>query len=156
MISISQAQESNLFHCAMSAKPVSASHLICLFNKTGACKCHVLFLFLTLPPFFFFLLCFHPCSKLVSKRRKAHLRRLDRRWTLGGIVNRQQSRGEWIASYGNSPKGTPNTMLLPPLLCTWVLPGVFLPLYTARERLKLQSSDVYVIYDRLRVSWSHA
>ncbi|XP_074964204.1 SH3 and PX domain-containing protein 2A isoform X2 [Phalacrocorax aristotelis] len=35
-------------------------------------------------------------SKLgeVSKRRKAHLRRLDRRWTLGGIVNRQQSREE--------------------------------------------------------------
>ncbi|KAL7990634.1 hypothetical protein Chor_014064, partial [Crotalus horridus] len=30
----------------------------------------------------------------VSKRRKAHLRRLDRRWTLGGMVNRQQSRGE--------------------------------------------------------------
>ncbi|XP_067393143.1 SH3 and PX domain-containing protein 2A isoform X1 [Emydura macquarii macquarii] len=30
----------------------------------------------------------------VSKRRKAHLRRLDRRWTLGGIVNRQQSREE--------------------------------------------------------------
>ncbi|XP_031761858.1 SH3 and PX domain-containing protein 2A isoform X2 [Xenopus tropicalis] len=30
----------------------------------------------------------------VTKRRKAHLRRLDRRWTLGGIVNRQQSREE--------------------------------------------------------------
>uniref|UniRef100_A0A452VGP2 SH3 and PX domain-containing protein 2A n=1 Tax=Ursus maritimus TaxID=29073 RepID=A0A452VGP2_URSMA len=30
----------------------------------------------------------------VSKRRKAHLRRLDRRWTLGGMVNRQQSREE--------------------------------------------------------------
>ncbi|XP_062834882.1 SH3 and PX domain-containing protein 2A-like [Anolis carolinensis] len=28
----------------------------------------------------------------VSKRRKAHLRRLDWRWTLGGMVNRQQSR----------------------------------------------------------------
>uniref|UniRef100_A0A3B4AKJ6 SH3 and PX domains 2Aa n=1 Tax=Periophthalmus magnuspinnatus TaxID=409849 RepID=A0A3B4AKJ6_9GOBI len=27
-----------------------------------------------------------------TKRRKAHLKRLDRRWTLGGIVNRQQSR----------------------------------------------------------------
>ncbi|XP_056135955.1 SH3 and PX domain-containing protein 2A [Lampris incognitus] len=30
----------------------------------------------------------------VTKRRKAHLRRLDRRWTLGGIVNRQHSREE--------------------------------------------------------------
>ncbi|KAG8551517.1 hypothetical protein GDO81_004142 [Engystomops pustulosus] len=30
----------------------------------------------------------------VTKRRKAHLRHLDRRWTLGGIVNRQQSREE--------------------------------------------------------------
>ncbi|XP_078499830.1 SH3 and PX domain-containing protein 2A isoform X2 [Lissotriton helveticus] len=30
----------------------------------------------------------------VTKRRKAHLRRLDRRWTLGGMVNRQQSREE--------------------------------------------------------------
>nr|XP_014343797.1 PREDICTED: SH3 and PX domain-containing protein 2A isoform X2 [Latimeria chalumnae] len=30
----------------------------------------------------------------VTKRRKAHLRRLDRRWTLGGIVNRQQSQEE--------------------------------------------------------------
>uniref|UniRef100_A0A4W3IJ55 SH3 and PX domains 2A n=1 Tax=Callorhinchus milii TaxID=7868 RepID=A0A4W3IJ55_CALMI len=30
----------------------------------------------------------------VTKRRKAHLRRLDRRWTLGGMCNRQQSREE--------------------------------------------------------------
>lgn len=30
----------------------------------------------------------------VSKRRRAHLRRLDRRWTLGGMVNRQHSRGD--------------------------------------------------------------
>uniref|UniRef100_A0A6Q2XQ30 SH3 and PX domain-containing protein 2A n=1 Tax=Esox lucius TaxID=8010 RepID=A0A6Q2XQ30_ESOLU len=30
----------------------------------------------------------------VTKRRKSHLKRLDRRWTLGGIVNRQQSREE--------------------------------------------------------------
>ncbi|KAJ8415992.1 hypothetical protein AAFF_G00380140 [Aldrovandia affinis] len=30
----------------------------------------------------------------VTKRRKAHLKRLHRRWTLGGIVNRQQSREE--------------------------------------------------------------
>ncbi|XP_024145697.1 SH3 and PX domain-containing protein 2A isoform X2 [Oryzias melastigma] len=30
----------------------------------------------------------------VTKRRKAHLKRLDRRWTLGGMVNRQQSREE--------------------------------------------------------------
>ncbi|XP_006880021.1 PREDICTED: SH3 and PX domain-containing protein 2A isoform X2 [Elephantulus edwardii] len=30
----------------------------------------------------------------VSKRRKAYLRRLDRRWTLGGMVNRQHSREE--------------------------------------------------------------
>lgn len=104
--------------------------------------------------YFFFLLCFHPCSKLVSKRRKAHLRRLDRRWTLGGIVNRQQSRGEWIASCGNSPKGTLKTTLPPQLLCTWVLPRVSLPRYTARGRLKLQSSDVCVIYEKLRVSWS--
>ncbi|CAH6943916.1 Sh3pxd2a [Phodopus roborovskii] len=33
-------------------------------------------------------------NESVSKRRKAHLRRLDRRWTLGGMVNRQQSREE--------------------------------------------------------------
>ncbi|XP_041738156.1 SH3 and PX domain-containing protein 2A-like [Coregonus clupeaformis] len=30
----------------------------------------------------------------VTKRRKAHLKRLDRRWTLGGMVSRQQSREE--------------------------------------------------------------
>ncbi|XP_046885705.1 SH3 and PX domain-containing protein 2A isoform X1 [Hypomesus transpacificus] len=30
----------------------------------------------------------------VPKRRKAHLKRLDRRWTLGGMVSRQQSREE--------------------------------------------------------------
>lgn len=92
------------------------------------------FVFISHPPTIcFFLLCFHPCSKLVSKRHKAHLRRLDRRWTLGGIVNRQQSRGEWIASYGSRPKGTTKTMLLPQLLCTWVLPGVSL-LGTLLER----------------------
>uniref|UniRef100_G3UM67 SH3 and PX domains 2A n=1 Tax=Loxodonta africana TaxID=9785 RepID=G3UM67_LOXAF len=33
-------------------------------------------------------------GEAVSKRRKAHLRRLDRRWTLGGMVNRQHSREE--------------------------------------------------------------
>ena len=41
---------------------------------------------------FLFFPSIHP--SLVTKRRKAHLKRLDRRWTLGGIVNRQQSRGE--------------------------------------------------------------
>lgn len=35
-----------------------------------------------------------PSPAPVSKRRKAHLRRLDRRWTLGGMVNRQHSRGD--------------------------------------------------------------
>lgn len=40
----------------------------------------------------FFFRCHLTAS--VTKRRKAHLKRLDRRWTLGGIVNRQQSRGE--------------------------------------------------------------
>nr|XP_020017401.1 SH3 and PX domain-containing protein 2A-like [Castor canadensis] len=35
-----------------------------------------------------------PSLTPVSKRRKAHLRRLDRRWTLGGMVNRQHSREE--------------------------------------------------------------
>lgn len=35
-----------------------------------------------------------PSPTPVSKRRKAHLRRLDRRWTLGGMVNRQHSREE--------------------------------------------------------------
>ncbi|XP_025019185.1 SH3 and PX domain-containing protein 2A isoform X1 [Python bivittatus] len=43
----------------------------------------------------------------VSKRRKAHLRRLDRRWTLGGMVNRQQSREEkyvTIQSYTSQGK----------------------------------------------------
>ncbi|KAJ1067125.1 hypothetical protein K5549_012484 [Capra hircus] len=35
-----------------------------------------------------------PAALPVSKRRKAHLRRLDRRWTLGGMVNRQHSREE--------------------------------------------------------------
>ncbi|XP_076003882.1 SH3 and PX domain-containing protein 2A isoform X2 [Genypterus blacodes] len=43
----------------------------------------------------------------VTKRRKAHLKRLDRRWTLGGIVNRQQSREEkyvTIQPYTNQGK----------------------------------------------------
>uniref|UniRef100_A0A672JCF2 SH3 and PX domain-containing protein 2A n=1 Tax=Salarias fasciatus TaxID=181472 RepID=A0A672JCF2_SALFA len=30
----------------------------------------------------------------VTKRQKAHLKRLDRRWTLGGVISRQQSREE--------------------------------------------------------------
>ncbi|XP_019951803.2 SH3 and PX domain-containing protein 2A isoform X1 [Paralichthys olivaceus] len=30
----------------------------------------------------------------VTKRHKAHLKRLDRRWTLGGVISRQQSREE--------------------------------------------------------------
>ncbi|XP_076839019.1 SH3 and PX domain-containing protein 2A isoform X2 [Brachyhypopomus gauderio] len=43
----------------------------------------------------------------VTKRRKAHLKRLDRRWTLGGIVNRQQSREEkyiTVQSYSSQGK----------------------------------------------------
>ncbi|XP_075891423.1 SH3 and PX domain-containing protein 2A isoform X3 [Nelusetta ayraudi] len=43
----------------------------------------------------------------VTKRRKAHLKRLDRRWTLGGMVNRQQSREEkyvTIQSYTSQGK----------------------------------------------------
>ncbi|KAJ8264305.1 hypothetical protein GJAV_G00147600, partial [Gymnothorax javanicus] len=43
----------------------------------------------------------------VTKRRKAHLKRLDRRWTLGGIVNRQQSREEkyiTVQSYNSQGK----------------------------------------------------
>lgn len=35
----------------------------------------------------------HVCLS-VTKRHKAHLKRLDRRWTLGGVISRQQSRGE--------------------------------------------------------------
>lgn len=34
------------------------------------------------------------CVLSVTKRHKAHLKRLDRRWTLGGVISRQQSRGE--------------------------------------------------------------
>uniref|UniRef100_A0A3Q3K775 SH3 and PX domains 2A n=1 Tax=Monopterus albus TaxID=43700 RepID=A0A3Q3K775_MONAL len=33
-------------------------------------------------------------SESVIKRHKAHLKRLDRRWTLGGVISRQQSREE--------------------------------------------------------------
>ncbi|XP_053708946.1 SH3 and PX domain-containing protein 2A-like isoform X2 [Synchiropus splendidus] len=43
----------------------------------------------------------------VTKRRKSHLKRLDRRWTLGGIVNRQQSREEkyvTVQSYASQGK----------------------------------------------------
>lgn len=37
----------------------------------------------------------HVCLCLsVTKRHKAHLKRLERRWTLGGVISRQQSRGE--------------------------------------------------------------
>uniref|UniRef100_A0A3Q1HA99 SH3 and PX domains 2Ab n=1 Tax=Acanthochromis polyacanthus TaxID=80966 RepID=A0A3Q1HA99_9TELE len=35
----------------------------------------------------------HVCVS-VTKRQKAHLKRLDRRWTLGGVISRQQSREE--------------------------------------------------------------
>ncbi|XP_038677996.1 SH3 and PX domain-containing protein 2A isoform X1 [Scyliorhinus canicula] len=43
----------------------------------------------------------------VTKRRKAHLRRLDRRWTLGGMCNRQQSPEEkyiTVQPYANQGK----------------------------------------------------
>lgn len=36
----------------------------------------------------------HHVRGSVTKHRKAHLKRLDRRWTLGGMVSRQQSRGD--------------------------------------------------------------
>uniref|UniRef100_A0A1A8P327 SH3 and PX domain-containing protein 2A n=2 Tax=Nothobranchius rachovii TaxID=451742 RepID=A0A1A8P327_9TELE len=43
----------------------------------------------------------------VTKRRKAHLKRLDRRWTLGGIVNRQQSREEkYVTVQSHSSQGS--------------------------------------------------
>ncbi|KAG5830913.1 hypothetical protein ANANG_G00298280 [Anguilla anguilla] len=43
----------------------------------------------------------------VTKRRQSHLRRLDRRWTLGGFVNRSQSREEkyvTVQSYASQGK----------------------------------------------------
>ncbi len=46
-----------------------------------------------------FSFCCPHSSVSVTKRRKAHLKRLDRRWTLGGIVNRQQSRGEHTCNH---------------------------------------------------------
>lgn len=88
-------------------RPVLVNTVFCFYSSPSH---HFFF-------FFFSLFCFHPCSKLVSKRRKAHLRRLDRRWTLGGIVNRQQSRGEFIASYGTSHSGAPKATLQLQLSC---------------------------------------
>lgn len=52
------------------------------------------FVFVFSPPLSSAFPLFPNSSSSVTKRRKAHLKRLDRRWTLGGIVNRQQSRGE--------------------------------------------------------------
>ncbi|XP_029031740.1 SH3 and PX domain-containing protein 2A isoform X3 [Betta splendens] len=43
----------------------------------------------------------------VTKRHKAHLKRLDRRWTLGGVISRQQSREEkyvTVQSYSSEGK----------------------------------------------------
>ncbi|KAK7901441.1 hypothetical protein WMY93_018210 [Mugilogobius chulae] len=46
-------------------------------------------------------------SESVPKRHKAHLKRLDRRWTLGGVISRQQSREEkyvTVQSYSSQGK----------------------------------------------------
>lgn len=51
------------------------------------------------------------CVLSVTKRHKAHLKRLDRRWTLGGVISRQQSRGELSQMLHHLPPS------LPPSLC---------------------------------------
>lgn len=54
---------------------------------------HLCLLFM-FPMFVCSLLSGHHLCLSVTKRHKAHLKRLDRRWTLGGVISRQQSRGE--------------------------------------------------------------
>lgn len=44
----------------------------------------------------------HVCPS-VTKRHKAHLKRLDRRWTLGGVISRQQSRGDFRQTLHHLP-----------------------------------------------------
>lgn len=50
--------------------------------------------FYVLSPFVCVFVSGHHVRGSVTKRRKARLKRLDRRWTLGGMVSRQQSRGD--------------------------------------------------------------
>lgn len=70
----------------------------------------------------FFFCCFFLCHwSSVTKRRKAHLKRLDRRWTLGGIVNRQQSRGDhgegaWTFKFNFNEQMNLHTMTH---ICMW-------------------------------------
>lgn len=60
---------------------------VCLCNICACSSClKCLFICLSLSGH-------HVCLS-VTKRHKAHLKRLDRRWTLGGVISRQQSRGE--------------------------------------------------------------
>lgn len=58
----------------------------------AVCLCNMCLL--SMSPMFVCLSSGHHVCLSVTKRHKAHLKRLDRRWTLGGVISRQQSRGE--------------------------------------------------------------
>lgn len=57
----------------------------------------------------------HVCLS-VTKRHKAHLKRLDRRWTLGGVISRQQSRGELRQMLYHLPSSLPLLLFSSPHL----------------------------------------
>lgn len=87
---------------------------VCLFNICARSSC--------LPCL---SVCCHVCLS-VTKRHKAHLKRLDRRWTLGGVISRQQSRGELRQMLHHLPPSLPFfliVLLTPPhllSLITWL------------------------------------
>lgn len=64
--------------------------VVCLCNICACSSCLHVCLIL---PCHLVAVCVCVCVS-VTKRHKAHLKRLDRRWTLGGVISRQQSRGE--------------------------------------------------------------
>ena len=76
---------------------------VCLCNTCACSSC--------LPCLFVLSLSGHHVCLSVTKRHKAHLKRLDRRWTLGGVISRQQSRGELRQMLHHLPPS------LPPFLC---------------------------------------
>ena len=126
-------------------------HFVCCVFVQHLCS------LFTSPMFVCLSVCRHlvtTCVLSVTKRHKAHLKRLDRRWTLGGVISRQQSRGELRQTLHRLPLLPLLPLLLfsspPPhllSLITWL--NSSLP--TCTYLLGLSSS---VIFQQMHLSWA--
>lgn len=125
-----------VLHVANNGLPFGWTHVICVLC---VCVTFVLALHVSHVCLFVCHLSGHRLCLSVTKRHKAHLKRLDRRWTLGGVISRQQSRGELRQMLHHLPLS-----LSPPPLFVVVLTSRHLLSLITLLSMSLTTRDIFV------------